>query len=171
MPCAVGTTGKTYWQWNLLPGMVDKYTPHPEAWKSNTTENVRIQQSHMDHCYPSLGYILRRIESVLRDHPPELIKKVFILTNADAAFVQLLKEAIKESLKLDALSSASGDLGLDERARGAQPGVDMEIAARAEIFLGNGVSVKIWAFLFFLLMDSQQFCHESSQVSLQMSTF
>lgn len=143
MSCAVGTSGKTYWQWNLLPDMIDKYTPHPEAWKSNTTENIRIQQDHMDHCYPSLGYILRRIESVLRDHPSETIKKVFILTNADATFVRLLKEAIKESLKIDAFSSATGDLGLDERARGAQPGVDMEIAARAEIFLGNGVRTEI----------------------------
>lgn len=137
----MGKSGKTYWQWNLLPDMVDKYTPHPDAWKSNTTESVRTRQEHMDHCYPSLGYILRRIETVLRDDPSKSIRKVFILTNADAAFVRLLKDAIKESLRIDAFSSATEDLGLDERARGAQPGVDMEIAARADIFLGNGVSV------------------------------
>jgi hypothetical protein len=62
---------------------------------------------------------------------------LFVLTNADAAWVREFAQTMQEQGWPTVVGTP--DLILDDEQTEAGMAVDMEIARRAEVFIGNGV--------------------------------
>ena len=138
-----------YWQWNALPDMIDKYVPGD--WDGGGD----VREKFMEHCFPTLEQIQHRIEQVRHEHTQGTIKALFILTDTNQEFIDTLKQRLSASMGVQVFTSR--DLTLSNREKGTQPGIDMAIAARAELFLGNGVGPLSSFLLTLSLMKARSF--------------
>lgn len=68
------------------------------------------------------------------------LRKVFIMTNAPREWIQELKEAFQKVGEWEYIVS-SRDLELNWEQKYVAQAVDMYIGQRAQVFVGNGVSV------------------------------
>ena len=134
----------TFYSWNLFDFLPDKFTPRPGGgWGWNTPENEAL---YMKHCLPTDDDILRKINDSRSDYlhavqmegREETMDVLYILTN-DAS--EWLSE-VKKIMKNDGwrVVTTSRDLKLNQEAKDVSMAVDMEIARKASVFIGNGVS-------------------------------
>jgi hypothetical protein len=69
------------------------------------------------------------------------LRRVFVLTNASPNWLDGLKSKLKDDGWEDVI--LSGNLVMDTEQRGVDVAVDMSVAEKAEVFVGNGVGDKI----------------------------
>lgn len=131
--------------WATLPFLQSAMLP-PSLDTSNTT-------SVMQHCYPSLYRILEAVSHQVRLHPH--LRTLHILHDGawDHPLVYLQYYKLAEALKNAAWAERqgwkngpmlrithSGDLPIAKGERDWSVCVDVELARRAEVFIGNGYS-------------------------------
>ncbi|KAI0831752.1 hypothetical protein BC628DRAFT_1349629 [Trametes gibbosa] len=129
----------TYLAYNTLPELPDRFDPPPGgSWGDNTPENFLIYKAH---CFPSVAQIVHRVAEVVADDSDAArgLQHVYVMTNADAAWIAELKAAL-EGMGRWASVSASRDLVLNWEQKYVAQAVDMLIAQRAQVFVGNGWS-------------------------------
>ncbi|KDR82446.1 hypothetical protein GALMADRAFT_237772 [Galerina marginata CBS 339.88] len=134
----------TFYSWNLLDFLPDKFTPPPGGgWGTNTPENEAL---YMKHCLPSDEEILQKI----RDSRTEYLKAVeeqgrketldvlFLLTNDKSGWL----DEVKKIMMADGwkVVATSHDLVLDREGKDVAMALDMELARKASVFIGNGWS-------------------------------
>ncbi|KAJ6622714.1 hypothetical protein B0H10DRAFT_2162713 [Mycena sp. CBHHK59/15] len=108
--------GSTYYSWAQLPFLLDSFTPAPGD------DPARVDKA-LAHCLPTLAQIVQKV----RDSRAEFVKAgerrmldvLYFLTNEQGEWLDELKAAL--------------------RADGCMA-VDMELARRAAVFIGNGWS-------------------------------
>lgn len=127
--------GSTYMGFNLFPSLPDKFDPTPYS-DSEEEDNSSLESYYLQHCLPTIPQIVARLHEV-REMSPSL-KRVFVLTNAWAWWLRSLNKELKKD-GWDGLASTL-DIQLDSEQHHVGMAVDMAIAERAEIFIGNGVS-------------------------------
>ncbi|KZV83718.1 hypothetical protein EXIGLDRAFT_625252 [Exidia glandulosa HHB12029] len=116
-----------YTSWNLLPTLPDGYTaPYPQD-----------HDDFMRRCYPTPQQIVLRLRS-LRAERGSGLEKVYVATNGKGEFLKELRRVLRDDGWKDVLTSRDLELPADERI--VDQGIDMEIATRAELFVGNGFS-------------------------------
>ena len=146
----------TYYSWNLFEFLPDKFTPPSGGTMGkNTPEN---EAQYMEHCLPSDDDILRKISDSRRDYliaaqkdgREETVDVLYILTNDDSEWLTEVKMIMKNNGWR--VITTSRDLELNMEAKDVSMAVDMEIARKAAVFIGNGVSAKIsrWQLSFHL---------------------
>jgi hypothetical protein len=91
----------------------------------------------MQHCLPTAEQIVEKLRSVRAENPG--LRRVYVLTNAWGWWLNGLKAALQEDGWEDLNSSL--DVQLDAAQIQVAMAVDMAIAEKAEVFIGNGVSV------------------------------
>ena len=131
----------TYYSWNLLDILPDKFIPPPGGTPGeNTPENIEM---YMSHCLPTLNEIALTISNA-RDayinHAPSLnrtMETIYILTNDRSEWLTSLKETLQRTGWSSVVTS--NDLILDQEQLAVSMAVDMDIARRAAVFIGNGV--------------------------------
>ncbi|KAG6853547.1 hypothetical protein C0991_003338 [Blastosporella zonata] len=118
---------------NRFPEMVDRFDAsqlsHPDA----------LNKYYMSHCIPDVYQIVERLRTVRKENPG--INRVYALTNGKISWVEELKRELRDDGWLDVKSSL--DLELDSAQQQVSMAVDMAIAERAEVFVGNGVILKL----------------------------
>jgi hypothetical protein len=134
----------TFYSWNLLPFLPDKFTPPlGGSWGENTDENIA---TYMERCLPHFSAIVQKIRDSRDDYVnaaeegegKRVLDTLYILTNDDSEWVHQLKTVLRpEGWKLIVTSQ---DLILDSEGVDTGMAVDMEVARRAAVFIGNGVS-------------------------------
>jgi hypothetical protein len=138
----------TFYSWNLFDFLPDKFIPPSGgAWAKNTPENEAL---YMEHCLPSDDDILRKIRDSRRDYllaaqkegKKETVDVLFILTNDDSEWLTEVKKTLKNDDWRVIITSR--DLKLNMEAKEVSMAVDMEIARKASVFIGNGVSDHIY---------------------------
>lgn len=95
-------------------------------------------------CDPETLEIITRARRMRANHP--LLDTIYILSNADYNFI----EETKRWLASDGwhVILTSGDVASQWEDQEIGEAVDTEIARRAGVFVGNGVSLsRVWAFL------------------------
>lgn len=132
---------------NTFDSLPDRFTPPPGGGGGKTTpEN---QQIYEDHCIPSISRIVQRIEEIKAERKGHgaSLKRLYILTNAKRPWLAKLKQALDDAAigEWDMIAS-SRDLELNKEQKYIAQNVDMYIASRAQIFIGNGVSLFISLF-------------------------
>ncbi|KAJ7465068.1 hypothetical protein FB451DRAFT_1041630 [Mycena latifolia] len=126
--------GSTYYSWAQLPSLPDHYAPTGEG-------EARVQEM-LRHCLPDMQRLVKRIGEVRAEYiaagKERVLDTLFLLTNEQGEWITQLKN----ELRRDGWSSivASGDLVLDAEAMDVSMAVDMEVARRAGVFVGNGWS-------------------------------
>ncbi|KAF9484849.1 hypothetical protein BDN70DRAFT_872119 [Pholiota conissans] len=133
----------TFYSWNLLPELPDKFNNPPGyEWGHNTPENVAY---YLEHCYPTDEFIVNKINQSRKDYvdaakPGEVryLDVLFLLTNDKTDWVDKLKEQLKPHGWNTIVTTR--ELELDQEQKDVGMAVDMDFARKAAVFIGNGWS-------------------------------
>jgi len=148
----LATWNSTFYSWNLLPELPDKFsTPPGYTWGKNTPENIEIYNKH---CFPTDQFILEKIRSSRKEYiasakPGEhrVLDVLYFLTNDKSGWVEGLKERFRNEGWYTIVTT--NELELDQEQKDVGMAVDMDLARKAAVFIGNGVG-RIYSFVLFL---------------------
>ncbi|KAJ7701148.1 hypothetical protein B0H17DRAFT_199634 [Mycena rosella] len=123
-----------FYSWNVLPALPDRFEPEPDA----PGKDERV----LARCYPDVAGVVRKAAAARADHLAHAghnatLDVLYVLTNERGAWLDTLKNALRDD---GWRVAASADLVLDAEQVDVGMAVDMEIARRAAVFLGNGWS-------------------------------
>ncbi|KAH8105531.1 hypothetical protein DFH11DRAFT_1518929 [Phellopilus nigrolimitatus] len=129
--------GATYMGFNQFDSLPDHFEPPP--FSSLTTLTGRTDY-YMQHCWPSISDIVTRLAEVRKTYPEGEgeLKRVYVLTNGWPGWVDSLREELVKDGWEDVKSSL--DIQVDGEQKYVAMAIDMAIAERAEVFVGNGFS-------------------------------
>ncbi|KAF9457792.1 hypothetical protein BDZ94DRAFT_1202166 [Collybia nuda] len=119
-----------YMGFNRFPQFLDTFNS-----SFDEDQHARIQY-YLQHCLPSVEQIVEKLRIVRRANPH--LKEVYVLTNGWRWWLNGLKAALLEDGWDDMKSSL--DLTFDPEQKHVAMAVDMAIAEKAEVFIGNGFS-------------------------------
>lgn len=122
---------------NCFPELVDKFSVPPGSGDGKYTEEAR--DIYLKHCFPSIPQIVEKVRSVTKTSKG--LKNIYVMTNASPAWLDELKLAFRKMEGHEWQQIAgSRDLKLNWEQKYVAHAVDMMIAGRAQVFIGNGVS-------------------------------
>lgn len=121
---------------NQHPSLPDHFDP-----SSYENDSTLKEEYYLAHCLPTTEQLVARLRTVRREHHTqcgEMLRRVYVLSNEWAWTLEDLRSALEEDGWEDVVSSV--DLQLDAQQYYVGMAVDMAIAEKAEVFVGNGVS-------------------------------
>ena len=83
---------------------------------------------------------MRRVAEIARTDAARGVESVYVMTNGERPWVEDLKEALRRTGRFRSVAS-SRDLVLNWEQKYVAQAVDMLVAQRAQVFIGNGVSL------------------------------
>ncbi|KAH9896922.1 hypothetical protein C8Q73DRAFT_642760 [Cubamyces lactineus] len=95
---------------------------------------------YTEHCFPDIDTIVQRVEDVRASPAGQGLSHVYVMTNGSPSWVSKLKAALQAKHDWAHVAS-SRDLMLNPEQKYIAQAVDMLVAQRAQVFVGNGVSV------------------------------
>ncbi|KLO05472.1 hypothetical protein SCHPADRAFT_911020 [Schizopora paradoxa] len=119
--------------WYGLPGVPDQFSPPSGDDTEETHKYFR------DHCWPTIDQMINRIRDILATEEGSGLDAAYIMTNGDKDYVATLKGAIGE-LGVFKVISSSRDMDWTPEGKYISQAIDMAIANRAQVFIGNGFS-------------------------------
>lgn len=123
---------------NSFPAFPDQWTKLEGAgWGETTEENMAV---YMRRCYPDIPQIVAKIEEVRATPAARGVRDLYIMTNGRPEWVAELKAAVKATGGWDKIAS-SRDLTLTAEQKEVAQAMDMMIGEKAQVMIGNGVSV------------------------------
>ncbi|KAH9852578.1 hypothetical protein C2E23DRAFT_188882 [Lenzites betulinus] len=125
---SIGYTG-----FNSFPALPDHWSLSPDVSES---EKHRL---YAEHCFPDVDAIVRRVEEVRASPAGQELSHIYVMTNGSPAWVAQLKAALRKKHAWAHIAS-SRDLFLTPEQKYVGQAVDMLIAQRAQVFIGNGFS-------------------------------
>jgi hypothetical protein len=94
--------------------------------------------AYASHCYPTIQQIVAKVRTVRFENPE--LRNIFLMTNGKKEWVAELKSALNDNLDWDMIHD-SRELKLTHEEEYVKQAVDMLIAQKADVFIGNGVGV------------------------------
>jgi 2-succinyl-5-enolpyruvyl-6-hydroxy-3-cyclohexene-1-carboxylate synthase len=122
----------TYMGFAQFPEFLDKFDP----WKYKDYEERK--EYYLEHCLPSVAQVAQKLWTVRTAHPG--LKRVYVMTNGRGSWLRELRSTLLYDGWEDMKSSV--DMQFDMAQKHVHMAVDMAIAEKAEVFIGNGVSVR-----------------------------
>ena len=123
---------------NIQPGTID------EALKLEQNRDGSLTQNSMDAfqraCYPDVDQIVGRVRQIRMTEEGKRLRNIFIMTNASPEWVEELREALMRDHPWKKIAS-SLQMRVSWEQKFVAQAVDMMIGQRADVFIGNGVSV------------------------------
>ncbi|KAJ7904848.1 hypothetical protein B0H13DRAFT_1620551 [Mycena leptocephala] len=127
--------GSTYYSWAQLPGLVDTFTPLPG-------DDPKRVDTMLAHCLPTGAQIVKKIHEAREDYvkagPGRLLDVLYLLTNEQDAWVDEIKDELRKAGWYTIVSTR--DLQLDVEQTDVSMAIDMQMARKAAVFIGNGWS-------------------------------
>jgi hypothetical protein len=128
---------------NEFPGLPDRFTPSEGSAGNAPPEEL---DRYREHCFPEIPQIVARVREVrsgLLSTTP--LSRVYVLTNGRPEWLAELKDALQADARASGLDEwthigTSRDLRLTKEQQHNAQAMDMAVAQRAEVFLGNGFS-------------------------------
>ena len=127
----LATWSSSFMGLNQFPTLPDKFYPSLYAADAKEREAYYLQ-----HCLPTVPQIVEKLRGLRNENPG--LRRVYVLSNGWAWWLNGLKGALQKDGWDDLKSSL--DLRLDGEQGYVAMAVDMAIAEKAEMFVGNGVS-------------------------------
>lgn len=122
---------------NTQPGTVDKDVTLVEGSGGSLTQ--ASVDAFQRACYPDINQIVERVRQIRQTEEGKGLKNVFIMTNGSPEWIEELREELMKDHPWKLIASS-----LQMRASWEQKfvasAVDMMIAQRSDVFIGNGVS-------------------------------
>ncbi|KAF9485830.1 hypothetical protein BDN70DRAFT_870720 [Pholiota conissans] len=134
----------TFYNWNLLPFLPDKFDPPPPPpgitllKGTNTPEN---EAAFLARCLPfpeAIAHKVREARREYREHTGHRLDVLYIMSNDGTTWL----DALKETLRADGWNRivTSRDLRLTAQQKDVGVAVDMDIGRQSAVFIGNGWS-------------------------------
>ncbi|KAK7466092.1 hypothetical protein VKT23_004817 [Stygiomarasmius scandens] len=129
---------------NMYPGIPDSFDPdrylrQTAEYTENDKEKSRLLKPYyFQHCLPEIDQIVTRLRTVREENPSLDLNRVYVLSNGKASWLNRLGGELKGDGWEDVRSTV--DLRLDSQQKYVSGAIDMAIAEKAEIFIGNGFS-------------------------------
>ena len=127
---------------NRFEGLVDSFNA-----------SSSLVDDYLLHCLPTIPQVVRRLNEIRAEYyhaTTSRLSQVYIMTNAWPAYINTLSSALLADSWKSVSSTPDIDPFLNKEQRYVDVGVDMALAVdKAEVFVGNGVSV--FCFFFFAL--------------------
>ncbi|KAG1743088.1 hypothetical protein EDB19DRAFT_1700006 [Suillus lakei] len=121
---------------NMFPEFSDKFQrPTDGGWGETSEKNM---QMYMQRCFPTIEQIVQKVMQV-RVESEWPLTHIYIMTNGAVAWVEELKEALGSSGHWDQIKS-SRDLDITWEQKFVVQALDMFVAQRSEVLIGNGWS-------------------------------
>jgi hypothetical protein len=130
---------------NEFPGLPDRFFPPTVHSRGHASPEELAR--YRAHCFPDIDQIVSRVRDVRASLlSTTILTRVYVLTNGRPEWLQELKNALQEDARIEGMDEwehigTSRDLRLTREQRHNSQAVDMAIAQRSEIFIGNGVRV------------------------------
>ncbi|EIM84587.1 uncharacterized protein STEHIDRAFT_100601 [Stereum hirsutum FP-91666 SS1] len=129
-----------YMGWAQFPTLPSSDRFDPFVFPSGSPER---RAYYMEHCLPTIEQTVQRLHVIREEHAATVgreMRRVYVMTNEWAGSVWL--EGLRDKLREDGWEDVMGSAGLvlDREQRYVSGAVDMGIAERAEVFVGNGFS-------------------------------
>jgi hypothetical protein len=112
-----------------------------------------VTEYYLRRCIPTTAQVVSRLHE-LRAKWPSRLSNLYLATNAEESYLTELRTALAaDGWAADGIVT-SKELNLNWQAESVPQAVDMSIMSRAELFVGNGVSlvyakcgndINIWA--------------------------
>ncbi|KAJ7479327.1 hypothetical protein B0H11DRAFT_1725609 [Mycena galericulata] len=127
-----------FYAWNLFAYLPDRFVPEPDT--------PGKEERFLARCWPDIAAVVKKAAATRRDylaHTASLgatyptLDTMYLLTNEKSKWVDELENELRKD---GWWVAASHDLVLDVEQTDVSMAVDMEIARRAEVFIGNGWS-------------------------------
>ncbi|KAF7299479.1 hypothetical protein MIND_00897900 [Mycena indigotica] len=128
----LASVGSGYYGWSQL-----KFLPDVAAHRFPGSDDPQREAKAFAMCLPDIKQVVARAHQVRQDWDKAL-DTVYLLTNESGEFLDILVTALLRGGWRTVVTTH--DLQLDNEQLGVGMAVDMEIAKRAEVFLGNGWS-------------------------------
>ena len=114
----------------------------PDHWNlSDDISDHEKKAIYTRHCFPDIDMIVERVEAVQNTEEGRALAQIYIMTNGSPSWVSKLKSALRAKHHWSHISS-SRDLMLSPEQKYVAQAVDMLVAQRAQVFIGNGVSLR-----------------------------
>ncbi|KAF6744717.1 hypothetical protein DFP72DRAFT_1018588 [Ephemerocybe angulata] len=136
----------TFYSWNQLPYLPDRFTPAEGGEPGhNTPENIK---AYYDRCLPDMDQIIKKITDSRDDYEKEVfgdqkgvhtINTLFILTNDNSEWMEEFKKRLSKNNEWMIVTSHDITFG-NAQEKDTGMALDMELARKSAIFLGNGWS-------------------------------
>ncbi|KAJ6482173.1 hypothetical protein C8R47DRAFT_982030 [Mycena vitilis] len=125
----------TYYSWAQLPSLPDHFVPLPDD------DPERVDKM-MAHCLPTNAQIVQKIRDARDDFvaasPGRLLDVLYLLTNEQGPWLDELKDELKAAGWYTIVTTR--DLQLDVEQEEVSMAIDMQLARKAAVFVGNGWS-------------------------------
>ncbi|KAG9310783.1 hypothetical protein JVU11DRAFT_8632 [Chiua virens] len=128
----LGKWGAEYMGINQHPSLIDRFDPRPFV-----NDTAAKEAYYLAHCFPTTEQLIARLRQIRAEHPAPL-RRVYVLSNEWASSLAELKVALERDGWTDVTTTV--DMLLDAEQHYVSMAVDMAIAERAEVFVGNGFS-------------------------------
>ncbi|PPQ97873.1 hypothetical protein CVT26_013042 [Gymnopilus dilepis] len=147
---------------NNVPPDIDDIRRRSYSDPSTVASMDERKEIYARHCYPSPQQIVRRVRQVVRDYSQAQVtpswwtgndskrqtgmglNKIYIMTNGDSEWAEEVKRALGQDFPALGFVwegiSTSRDLILGWEEKPVVQALDMYVASRAELFVGNGFS-------------------------------
>ncbi|KAI5118056.1 hypothetical protein M0805_005902 [Coniferiporia weirii] len=132
----LGKWGSEFMGWLQSPVLQDRFDKPPLAGHGEPTQD--IIDHYAKHCWPTIDEIVTKINEVRQTIAGKDLNRVYIMTNGASEWIAELKEKVLQSGWEGVASSKDLKL-IPEQVYVAQA-VDMAIAMRSQVFIGNGFS-------------------------------
>ncbi|KZT39170.1 hypothetical protein SISSUDRAFT_985212, partial [Sistotremastrum suecicum HHB10207 ss-3] len=119
--------------WAMVPSLPDQL---------NRTDfpSKEEHEKFMQHCWPSESQMMEKMRQV-RDYTDGRLRNVYIMSNGDEKYLEDLKGMLLDDGWEKVVHTLSPEVRMvSQEENFASVAVDMEIARRAEAFIGNGFS-------------------------------
>ncbi|KAJ7258729.1 hypothetical protein B0H12DRAFT_1048898 [Mycena haematopus] len=127
--------GSSFYSWAQLPGVMDKFTPLPGD------DPARVE-TMLKHCLPTSAQIVQKIHDAREDYVKagsgRLLDVLYLLTNEQGPWLDELKAELKTAGWYTIVTTR--DLQLDVEQTEVSMAIDMQLARKAAVFIGNGWS-------------------------------
>ena len=101
-------------------------------------EHTILTPYYLTHCLPEIPEIVSRLHQLRLEFPSSRLHRVYLLSNGWGWWLNSLKRALEKDGWEDIRHN--GELEMDGAQKHVAMAVDMAIAEKAEVFVGNGVS-------------------------------
>ncbi|KAF9647022.1 hypothetical protein BDM02DRAFT_3180749 [Thelephora ganbajun] len=122
---------------NTQPGTIDKDIDLVE--KGNDSSTQASIDAFQRACYPDTNQIVERVRQIRMTEEGKGLRNIFIMTNGSPEWVEELKEALMKDYHWKQIAS-SLQMRVSWEQKFVAQAVDMMIAHRADVFIGNGFS-------------------------------
>lgn len=137
----IANWSSTYTSWALLPQLIDSFKVPDDCGDGKASPEAVA--AYLRVCWPTNEQIVERAKLMRTLHPG--LNRVYILTNGKPDYLAKLKSDLKRDGW--AKVSTSQDMTLDWQETWVAQSIDMAIAQRSEVFVGNGVSACFYRLL------------------------